>query len=662
MILITKFRFFSALISFLALPGSCCPQKDIRVALGDSLPQGIHVQVSDLLTGAALPARIEIYNDKDSLQATYYKFLPGIFTGETGLVRQSLAAGTYKLKIFHGIDYESVQHTVVVTQGKYTDISVKLKPWINLKKWGWVNGEAHAHLYTEQKPDSAMIAGVRKICRAQGIDFICAAQGWAGATDATWRKDYAFANDKNFTLYYGTEMPKYRTGHYWWIGLESTKGYFGELVDSAYETRYYQSPDATHWTFDSLNFDRYPDVEFVPRFSESQDAVAIIAHPTRWWMQERERSVKYTTNAIANLSFNLLSGTPADGLVVMGDFKDHYSYQDLWFHILNLGYRMPAFSELDGGYLPGFKYPFGLMRTYFKTDTAKEIISSVVEATRKGRTFVTTGPVILADIDSKFQYGDIIEPDGKTHKLNISAYASGDAGDYLSYLLIFRNGKIWKQWDLRNKKSRDFKTGFDFTESEKSWYVIKAYGKKAWKDPKNLEVDGWFDNKLPAESSDRDICMTSPFYFMKKDEAHPKTMESQVELTLSGNGGSANGHLNIIQLGKKTGQAPIKEGKASFKMPVNAVVEIVIPDMPVIHRSLVTDYRPYLQLIEPLANGDWQKNPEFSDKIASGYIPWKAFRYDELKNMLKTVRWEVDMGENARDRKRDAFEQLFQNR
>ncbi|WP_336515669.1 hypothetical protein [Pollutibacter soli] len=654
-------RSISILIVCLFIAGSCYTQKNSNAVLNDSLPQGIKVQVMDLNTGASLPARIEIYNEQDSLQSTYYKFLPGVFTDENGSIKRGLGPGKYKVKIFHGIDYESAEQTVVVTQGRFTAVTIQLKPWVNLKKMGWVNGEAHAHLYTELHPDSAMIAGVRKICRAQGVDFICAAQGWAGATDDSWKKDYAFVNDKNFTLYYGAEMPKYRTGHYWWIGLESTKGYFGELLDSAYEKSYYQSPDATHWTFDTLNFDRYSDIEFVPRFSASQRAVAIIAHPTRWWMQERERSVKYTTNAIASLSFSLLSGTPADGLVIMGDFKDHYSYQNLWFQILNLGYCMPAFSELDGGYLPGFKYPFGMMRTFFKTDSTKELITSVVEATKKGRTFVTTGPIILADIDSAFQYGDIIEPDGKNHKLNITAYASNNADDFLSYLLVFRNGKIWKQWDLRGKKERVFNTQITISEKERSWYVIKAYGQKAWKDPSNLEVTGWYDNKRIAESSDRDVCITSPFYFMKKDDVQPRAMISQVELSLTGIHSTSNGILNIIQLGRKIGQSPIKSGKASFKMPINAEVEIEIPGVNKVRRSLATDYKPYLKLIQPLANGDWQKDPEFSATIASGYIPWKVFRYEELKSMLKKVRWEIDMTENDRDRKRSGFEQLFQH-
>ena len=29
---------------------------------------------------------------------------------------------------------------------------------------------------------------------------------------------YAKFNDERFTLCYGSEMPKYRTGHTWWIG------------------------------------------------------------------------------------------------------------------------------------------------------------------------------------------------------------------------------------------------------------------------------------------------------------------------------------------------------------------------------------------------------------------------------------------------------------
>ncbi len=622
--------------------------------------QGIRIRVLDSSTGLSLPARICIYNDQNELQATYYKHLPGLFTNEDGSITVELPVGKYAFTVFHGIDYLSRKHEFEITGTTGIDAVIYLSPWVPLKDLGWINGEGHAHLYSEKKPDPEMLSGVRKICLAQGVDFICASQGWAGATDDTWRVAYGKVTDKDFLMYYGAEMPKYRTGHFWWLGLESTENFFGQAIDSMYETRYYQSPYATHWDFDSLNFVNIPDLELVPRMAASQNAVAIIAHPTRWWMQEREHSVKYTTNAAANLAFSLLSGNLADGLVIMGDFKDHYSYQNLWFQILNLGYRMPAFSELDGGYLPDFKYPFGLMRTYFQVGKiSRDTIQSVVDAVRLGKTFVTTGPVILSNIDGRYGIGDIISPSHTKHIMQIDAFASGDTEDRLSYVLIFRNGKIWKQWDLRKDDTRTFQKKVEILETERAWYVLKAYGKKAWADPENLELMGWYDRTHKAESSDRDVCITSPYYFIPRDRIKPEVLMSDVTLSLSGKHATATGKAEIILYGKKIAEEKILKGRAHFKMPVNAIIKIEVDQAPVVYRSLYIDYEPHLRLMEPLANGDWQKDPRYSQKLFPGYIPWEVFRYEETRKLLSTVQWEISLIQNERDKNREKFAEHF---
>src|SRR6185436_19202647 len=141
--------------------------------------------------------------------------------------------------------------------------AIYLKPWTDLKKQGWVCGDGHDHLYTEKKPDTEMVATLRKICLAQGIDFVCAAQGWAGYNDTAWRKGFSKFSDDRFTISYGSEMPNYRTGHTWWLGQMSTRSYFWSTMDTSYENHYYQIEQGTTWNFKELTFPFIPDVEVV---------------------------------------------------------------------------------------------------------------------------------------------------------------------------------------------------------------------------------------------------------------------------------------------------------------------------------------------------------------------------------------------------------------
>ena len=630
---------------------------------------GITGKVVDRKTGLALPSRIEVYNEAGELQETYYKYIPGIFTDEDGTFRMTLSPGKYKIKVSHSIDHLSQQHAFEITDTQGVDAIIQLEPWVPLHEKGWINGEAHAHLYTEKKPDNEMLQSIRKITRAQGMDFICAAQGWAGADDDTWKKDYATISDSHFLMYYGAEMPKYRTGHTFWIGLESTKGFFWNTMDTVYENAYYQSLTATHWNFSSVDLPNFTDVELVPRLARAQNAAAIVAHPTRWWIQDRPAPTqpggkisKYTNNAAANMAFNLLSGNLWDGMVVMGDSKDHYSYQNFWFHILNEGYRMPALSELDGGNTPEHKSPYGLMRTYFHIDTTNEnTIQAVVDAVRGGKTFVTSGPIILTNIDNTFSIGNIIPTGNALHTLHLEAYASGDQDDFLSYVIIFRNGKIWKYWDLRREAPRAFKEDVPITEKERAWYVIKAYGKNAWDNPESLDVMTWFDKNTKEEHKEHDVCLTSPYYFLPKGMEKPGPMTSDVSLSmvLSDKTPAQNGTLEIYRLGKKINTIPFANGAAHFTMPVNAIVKIMAEGQPIVRRGLYLDFEPHRKLLENLSNGDWREEPEFRENVIQGYIPWKAFQLDETRKLLRHVAWEVTLLPNERDKQWEKFEQLF---
>ena len=109
---------------------------------------------------------------------------------------------------------------------------------------------------------------------------------------------------------------------------------------------------------------RFPTPRSFPASGQAEDAVALVPHPTSWWWQERDGVEKYTTNVASHLAFGLLSGELWDGLVVMGYDHDHYFYQNLWFHVLNEGYRMTPVAELDGGLEPGTRFYYGAMRTY----------------------------------------------------------------------------------------------------------------------------------------------------------------------------------------------------------------------------------------------------------------------------------------------------------
>ncbi|MEO7048279.1 MAG: hypothetical protein ABI091_23470 [Ferruginibacter sp.] len=616
---------------------------------------GIIGRVYDASTGLGLPARIVIRNDSGNVVESYFKHLPGFFTSEDGAFQRMLKPGRYELSVFRGIDYKSESMPITISSSKEIETDIYLKCWSPLRKNGWVCGDGHDHLDTDTKSDEEMLKRIRNVSMAQGIDFICGVQQWAGYNDQTWRSGYAKVSDRRFLLSYGAEMPKYRTGHTWWIGLKSTQGYFENTIDRNYEEKYYQSDQGTSWDFENLPLASIPDADIVQRLKKTDNAVAIMAHPTAWWWQTRGNIKKYVTNAAACLPFGLLAGKVWDGMAVMGYKADQYFYQNLWFGVLNAGYRMPAVSELDGTFSKSDMAYFGSMRTYYQTG-GEISTDKVSEAIRKGKTFVTSGPIIQADVDNKYGLGDIIRSDGKIHDLNIKVYASGDTSDFLSYIIVYRNAKIFRVWDTRQERIREFKETLPLNETGKAWFVIKAYGKNAWSNPAYLDIVEVCKSKnnypeFSAGQGRNSVAFTSPIYFWPSEARDPGILQSEINVTINPEKEGdklENLKVAILQNGQLINTIQPANNKATFTMPVNCWLKVSCNGHLPIYRSLYLDYPPHARLVAELASGTWL-DKYGALKYNGGEIPWEAYQYERAREVLAKVNWSIEMIPNVRD-------------
>ena len=327
---------------------------------------------------------------------------------------------------------------------------------------------------------------------------------------------------------------------------------------------------------------------------------------------------------------------------------------------------MTPVAELDGGYGENNKFPYGSMRVYYQVGDDMNM-SNIANAARQGRTFITSGPIVFAEIDGKYKVGDVVPADGKQHTLSLDAYASGDIDDYLSYIIIFRNGKIHKLWDVRDEKPRHIKKNLDVRESEQAWYVIKVYGRDAWENPEYLDVlavceqiqNGLFKGEVKKENSN---CMTSPFYF-RETTRDPAALQSIVNLTLLDSATKQlvkNAEIDVLLYGESLDKLTVSGGQVSFKMPVNAMLKISAEGLPTIRRGLYLDFPPHQQLIETFASGRWLEQNNWSQNLNPGQAPWEAFRFEETREILSKVDWIIEMKSNERDDLWDDFERIFE--
>src|SRR5262249_45712207 len=103
----------------------------------------------------------------------------------------------------------------------------------------------------------------------------------------------------------------------------------------------------------------------------------------------------------------LSNGLPAD--VAQGStdyyelvgFSDHRSTADVWYRLLNLGFRLPAGAGTDAmaNYTP-LRGPVGMNRVFIAM--AGEATSEKLHSgLKQGRTFVSNGPLLWLDVDRK---------------------------------------------------------------------------------------------------------------------------------------------------------------------------------------------------------------------------------------------------------------------
>jgi hypothetical protein len=378
-------------------------------------------------------------------------------------------------------------------------------------------------------------------------------------------------------------------------------------------------------------------------------------------MQKRGDIEKYVTNVAVNLSFGLLSGKIWDGLVAMGYDHDHFFYQNLWFHVLNEGYRMPGFAELDGGLGKDDKFYYGSMRNYFHLD-GDFTVEKLVKAAQKGRSFMTSGPLVFANIDRRYEYGDVVPSDGRAHVIHIKALAAGETDDRLSYVLVFRNGKIIRLWDVRGQDKKEFSDSLSIDEHDNAWYLVKVYGKHAWQDTASLDVMRICETGFrESANGEMDVALTNPFYFRKANEKEAEILRSNVELSVKSlSGNLQNVRIDLLQDGRLLKTITLKNGHGKFVMPVNAILKISASGYPVIYRGLYLDYLPHRQLVEELASGRWRDRYDSpSGKFRPGEVPWEAFNFEKTKRILSDVKWTIELVPGPRDGFRKEFESLF---
>jgi len=175
-----------------------------------------------------------------------------------------------------------------------------------------------------------------------------------------------------------------------------------------------------------------------------------------------------------------------DYLEVMG-YSDHLITSDIWYKLLNCGFRVPAAAGTDA--FPDFaelRGPPGLVRVYAKSGRTLDH-RRWLDAIKAGRTFVTNAPLLSFTVNGH-EAGDEFRLPSGTRRVRASLTVRSNVP--IDHVEIIGNGKIVARIARREPRRRPQQnegaasrelivdTTVALPVDRNSWFVARAYSDK----------------------------------------------------------------------------------------------------------------------------------------------------------------------------------------
>jgi hypothetical protein len=435
----------------------------------------------------------------------------------SGAFSKRLPPGLTKLRVMRGPEFNSIKQELNLTANETKSIELVLTRQADLRRRGWYAGDSHVHMVHGEKTINVDFDQVALAARAEDLQYLSLGHAWQMDNPTPERLDAELSrrSTPDCTLVWNVEEPKnyYKgdagrcLGHCWTLGL---RGRTPGGVDVISELLH-----ASAWDYESqkpsfANFESHALIH-------AQGGIVFYSHPARWWTgawggqggypkQEKMR----VSNMAVELPYDTLAGPTYDGIDVItggGEFAANQKAFQLWSMLLNHGYRLAVTASSDacfdrpGGAMPGTARIY----TYIEGDFS---IDKAAKAAIQGRTFATTGPLLLVSVQGQ-PPGSAFSANGLPHQMNIEAWSSGATTGGLSYVEILRNGLPFQKLSLPDYPTM-FRTNITISAAKTCWYCVRAAG-----------------------SSERlQRAITGAFYFDEKPWRPPQPAKAKIRVTV----------------------------------------------------------------------------------------------------------------------------------
>jgi hypothetical protein len=373
----------------------------------------------------------------------------------SGVSEITVPAGDVEVDVMRGFENHFEQRRVEVKADSTAHLTVRIVPlFIGVDEVpNWVSGDVHTHMnyagtyrntpaHLVEQADAENLAIVENLIvnKEQRIPDI-----------AYFSPQLDPASTANHLLLHGQE---YHTSYWGHLGLLS-------LTRNLLLPGYAGYPNTAAASL-------FPANANVADMAHEQGALVGYVHPFDS-IPDPAKNASLTAELPADVALGKV-----DYIEVVG-FSDHKSTADVWYKLLNCGFRLPTAAGTDfmGNYA-SLRGPVGLNRVYAEVPWGPLKIEPWLAAIKAGRTFATNGPLL------DFWMGE--QPIGGEVRLEKKREVRFSAEMFsivpVDHLQVVCNGKVKRELALDGKRTSAHVDGSIPLESS-GWCVLRAFSEKA---------------------------------------------------------------------------------------------------------------------------------------------------------------------------------------
>jgi len=373
----------------------------------------------------------------------------------SGASEITVPAGEAEVDLMRGFENRFEQHKVDVKAESTTPLTIRMSPlFVELDAApNWVSGDVHVHMN---------YAGTYRNTPSHLVEQ-AAAENLAIVEDLVVNKEQRIPD----MAYFSPELdPASTADHLLLHGQEFHTSYWGHL-GLLNLTRNFILPGYAAYP-NTAAASLYPANANVADMAHEQGALVGYVHPFDSFPDPAEEE-PLTNELPADVALGKV-----DYIEVVG-FSDHKSTAEVWYKLLNCGFRLPTAAGTDfmGNYA-SLRGPVGLNRVYAGVKPGPLQIEPWLAAIKAGRTFATNGPLLRFSLGGQEIGGEVQLQ--KKQEVRFSAEMHSMVP--VDHLQIVCNGKVARELAVETDRSSAHVDGSIPLEAS-GWCVLRAFSDKA---------------------------------------------------------------------------------------------------------------------------------------------------------------------------------------